>query len=157
MSSQKMFHTRRKVLARTREEYRALDAVVGRLRPRDWSRLVPRPETKDAWTVKDALAHIVYWKAHSARVFRSERRPTELRGLAINDLNHVIYERWRTRPPAEVVAWHRLVQQEVLTALAARPDAWFSQRQRGPDWPADFDGHSAWHRVKDIAAAVLSP
>jgi hypothetical protein len=56
-----------------------------------------------------------------------------------------------------VVAWHRLVQQEVLTALAARPDAWFSQRQRGPDWPADFDGHSAWHRVKDIAAAVLSP
>lgn len=149
-----MRHTRREVLQRTQAEYRALDTVVAGLRPRDWGRLVPRPETRDPWTVKDALAHILYWKEHSVRVFRGERRPEELRGLEVNAINHLIYRRWHTRPPAEVVAWHRRVQTEVVKALADRPDEWFSGRERGPDWPADFDGHSAWHRIKDIHAAT---
>ena len=75
-----MLHTKRGVLARTRREFATLDRLVSRLTPADWKRRVPRPPTRDPWTVKDALAHIVYWKEHSARVFRGERRLPEMRG-----------------------------------------------------------------------------
>jgi hypothetical protein len=34
------------------------------------------------------------------------------------------------------------------------PAEWFGRREHGPEWPADFDGHSAAHRVKDIEAAL---
>lgn len=88
-----MRHTRQDVIARTSKEFRALDRLVSRLKPADWRRRVPRPEAKDPWTVKDALAHIIYWKEHSARVFRGEKRPPELRGLAVNQGNALIYRR----------------------------------------------------------------
>jgi hypothetical protein len=65
-------HTKREVLARTRREFEILDRLISRLKPADWKRRAPRPLARDPWTVKDALAHIVYWKEHSARVFRGE-------------------------------------------------------------------------------------
>lgn len=152
-----MRHTRRSVIARTRREFAALDRLVGRLRPADWRRRVPRPPTREPWTVKDALAHIVYWKAHTARVIRGERRLPEMRGLDVNAINQLIYRRWRRRPPRAVLAWHREVHADVLRTLARTPAAWFSRRERGAGWPGDFDGHSAAHRVKDIAAALADP
>jgi len=147
-------HTKRSVIARTRREYASLDRLVRQLTPADWKRRVPRPPTRDPWTVKDALAHILYWKEHSARVFRGERRLPEMRGLDVNAINRLIYRRWRTRAPAELVAWHRRVQREVLATLAANPPEWFSRRERSPRWPLDFDAHSADHRVDDIEAAL---
>jgi hypothetical protein len=48
------------------------------------------------------------------------------------------------------LAWHRQVQKDVLAALQEAPEEWFSGRERAPDWPGDLDGHSAYHRVKDI-------
>jgi hypothetical protein len=149
-------HTKREVIARTRREFAILDRLVTRLRPADWQRRVPRPPTRDPWTVKDALAHIVYWKEHSARVFRGERRLPEMRGLDVNAINRLIYRRWRRRRPTELVAWHRRVQRDVLKTLAANPPAWFSRRPRSPQWPLDFDGHSAGHRTADIEAALAS-
>lgn len=149
-----MRHTRKNVIARTRKEFRALDRLVSKLKPADWRRRVPRPEAKDPWTVKDSLAHIVQWKEHSARVFRGEKRPPELRGLEVNQINAVIYRRWRNRRPADVVAWHRRVQDDVIRTLRVRPEEWFSGKVRGASWPGDFDGHSAWHRVKDIEATL---
>lgn len=151
-----MRHTKRQVIARTRREYAILDRLVSRLRPTDWSRRVPRPPTRDPWTVKDALAHIVYWKEHSARVFRGERRLPEMRGLGVNAINRLIYRRWRGRRPAELVAWHRRVQRDVLATLAANPPEWFSRRERSPKWPLDFDAHSADHRADDIEAALAT-
>ena len=71
--------------------------------------------------MKDALVHITYWKAEVARIARRQRRPPDERGLNINDLNHLIYERWRRRPPAEILAWHRAVHDDVLTALRRHP------------------------------------
>jgi hypothetical protein len=115
---------------------------------------VPRPPTRDPWTVKDALAHIVYWKGHTARVIRGERRPPEMRGLDVNQINRVIYERWRHRRPREIIEWHRRAHRAVLRTLAQTPDEWFGRRDRSPQWPADLDGHSAAHRVKDIEAAL---
>ena len=151
-----MRHTRRSVVGRTRREYAALDRLVTRLRPADWKRRVPRPEARDPWTVKDALAHIVYWKAHTARVFRGERRLPEMRGLDVNQINRLVYERWRRRSPRAVVAWHREVHADVLRTLARTSAAWFGRRERSPHWPGDFDGHSAAHRVRDLEAAIAA-
>jgi hypothetical protein len=77
-----------------------------------------------------------------------------MRGLDVNAINRLIYRRWRRRRPSELVAWHRQVQKDVLKTLAANPPAWFSQRQRSPQWPLDFDGHSVGHRMDDIEAAL---
>jgi len=147
-------HTRRSVIARATREYARLDRLVARLGPADWRRRVPRPPTRDPWTVKDALAHIVYWKAHTARVLRGEPRPRELRGLDVEAINRLVYRRWRRRPPRAVVAWHRAVHAEVLRTLRAAPAEGFGRRARSAAWPADLDGHSADHRVKDIEAAL---
>jgi hypothetical protein len=149
-----MRHTRKGVIARTRREFAMLDGLVARLRPADWRRRVVRPPGRDPWTVKDVLAHITYWKAHSARVIRGERRLPEMRGLDVDQINRVIYQRWRRRAPPAVLAWHRQVQADVLQTLARTPEAWFRRRDRSPQWPADFDGHSAAHRVKDMEAAL---
>jgi hypothetical protein len=149
-----MRHTRQEVISRTRREFGALDRLVARLRPGDWKRRVPRPDTRDPWTVKDALAHIVYWKEHSARVIRGERRLPEMRGLDVQQINRLVYERWRGRRPSELLAYHRKVQADVLKTLAATPAEWFGKRERSVQWPLDFDGHSAHHRIKDIEAAL---
>ena len=151
-----MRHTRKDVIARTRREFAALDRLVSRMRPADWRRLVPRPAGRDPWTIKDALAHIVYWKEHTARVIRGEGRLPEMRGLDVNQINRVIHRRWRGRRPGDLVAWHRRVQADVLRTLARTPEEWFGRREHSPGWPLDFDGHSAAHRVKDIEAALAT-
>ena len=149
-----MRHTRKAVITRTRSEFAKLDRLVARLCPADWKRRVPRPSRRDPWTVKGALVHIVYWKEHTARVIRGERRLPEMRGLDVNAVNRLVYERWRHRRPTAVVAWHRRVHAEVLRTLAGTPAAWFGRREHSPQWPGDLDGHSAVHRVKDIEAAL---
>jgi hypothetical protein len=149
-----MRHTKKEVVDRARREFAKLDRLVARLRPADWKRRVPRPPARDPWTVKDALAHVVYWKEHTARVIRGERRLPEMRGLDVSGINRLVYERWRDRRPAEVVAYHRQVHRDVLKTLAATPAEWFGRRERSAQWPLDFDGHSADHRVKDIEAAL---
>lgn len=100
-------HTRQDVVERTQREFQRLDDLVKRLDAADWRRRMPRPETKDQWTVKDALAHVVHWKEHTAHVIRGEKRPPELRGLEVGAINRIVYERWRNRRPADVLAWHR--------------------------------------------------
>ena len=149
-----MRHRKKNVIARTRREFTALDRLVSRLRPADWKRRAPRPPTRDPWTVKDVLAHIVYWKEHTARVFRGERRLPEMRGLDVEHINRLIYRRWRRRRPSELVARHRQVHREVLRTLARNPEAWFSRREHSAQWPLDFDGHAADHRLKDIEAVL---
>src|SRR5574341_1091556 len=151
-----MRHTREEVIERTIQEFELLDHLVASLTNEDWERLLPRSETKEPWTVKDALAHITHWKADVARSARGQRQPPEERGLGITDGNHLIYVRWRERTPQEVLAWHRQVQQDVLVALREAPEEWFSGRERKPDWPYDLDRHSADHRVKDIERALAT-
>ncbi len=145
-----MRHTRSEVIKRTTREFELLDHLVAGLADQDWGRLLPRPETKDPWTVKDALAHITHWKADVVRKIKKQPVPVEEKGLNWTDGNRLIYERWRDRSPQEVLAWHRQVQDDVLAALQAAPEGWFSAREHRPEWPNDLDGHSAYHRVKDI-------
>ncbi len=151
-----MRHNRDEVIERTIREFELLDHLVASLTNADWERLLPRPESKEPWTVKDALAHITHWKADVARSARRQRRPPEERGLQENEANHRIYMRWRDRPPQEVFAWHRQVQEDVLAALKEAPEEWFSGKERRQEWPFDLDGHSAYHRVKDIERALAT-
>ena len=152
-----MRHTRSEVIKRTIREFELLDDLVAGLVDQDWGRLLPRSETKDPWTVMDALAHITHWKADVARSVRKQPRPIEERGLNITDGNHLIYMRWRDRSPREILAWHRQVQKDLLAALQEAPEEWFSGKERRPEWPSDLDGHSTDHRVKDIEQALNSP
>ena len=152
-----MRHMRDEVIARTIHEFELLDHLVSNLTDDDWKQPLARPETKDPWTVKDALAHITHWKADVARSAGGKLRPPEERGLETNAANHLIYLRWHDRTPQEVLAWHRQVQQDVLAALLSAPDKWFNGRERGPDWPYDLDGHSAFHRIKDVQKALANP
>jgi len=149
-----MRHYREEVIKRTIQEFELLDHLVANLTNEEWNRLLRRPESKDPWTVKDALAHITHWKADVARSTRRQRIPIEERGLNTNQGNHLVYLRWHNHSPQEVLAWHRQVQKDVLAALKDAPEEWFSGRERGPDWPGDLDGHSTYHRVKDIERAL---
>lgn len=151
-----MRHTREEVIERTIREFEQLDRLVGDLTDEDWARLLSRPESKAPWTVKDALAHITHWKADIIRSMRRQPRPPEERGLNETQENHLIYMRWRERSPQEVLDWHRQVQEDVLAALRSAPDEWFSGRERRAEWPYDLDGHSAYHRIKDIEQALAS-
>ena len=152
-----MRHTRQEVIKRTIREFEQLDRLVNNRADQDWDQLLTRPETKDPWTVKDALAHITHWKADEVRKFRKQPIPIEEKGLNETDGNRLIYERWRDRSPQEIIAWHRQVQEEVLTALQDAPEAWFSGRERRPEWPFDLDGHSSYHRLKDIEDTLKKP
>jgi hypothetical protein len=145
-----MYHTREEVIRRTIQEFNLLDQLVAGLTDELWQKPLLRPEGKDPWTVKDALAHITHWKADLIRSARRQHRPVEERGLETNAANHLIYLRWHDRTPSEVLAWHRQIQVELLTTLETVPDEWFSGKQRNPEWPYDLDGHSAYHRIKDI-------
>jgi hypothetical protein len=149
-----MRHTHQEVIKRTIQEFERLDHLVEDLTDADWNRSLTRPETKDPWTVKDALAHITHWKANTVRKIKKQLMPIEEKGLNETDGNHLIYERWRDRSPREVFAWHRQVQEDVLAALRAAPEEWFSDRERRPEWPFDLDAHSSHHRVKDIEGAL---
>ncbi len=148
-----MRHTREEVIRRATREFRLLDRLVVGLTDQEWNRRLPRPETKDPWTVKDALAHISYRKSNMVRTMRTQRRPADERGLSPDALNHLIYLRWRRRAAADVLAWHRQVQKDVLAALRDAPEEWFA-RDRGADWPYHLEGHSSFHRTRDIEQAL---
>lgn len=149
-----MRHHREEVIQRAVGEFELLDELVANLTDEQWQRRLPRPESKDPWTVKDALAHITHWKADVARAARRQPVPDEERGLNTTDGNHLVYLRWRERSPREVLAWHRQVQKDVLAALREAPEGWFSGRERAADWPGDLVGHSREHRVRDIEEAL---
>lgn len=152
-----MRHTRSEVIKRTIREFDLLDSLVAGLANQDWGQLLPRSETKEPWTVKDALAHITHWKADVVRKIKKQPIPVEEKGLNINDGNHLIYLRWQKRSPREVLAWHRQVQKDLLVALQEAPEEWFSGKDRRPEWPFDLDGHSTYHRVKDIEQVIKNP
>lgn len=152
-----MRHSREEVIQRTIAEFELLDRLVSQLTHEQWNRPLPRPETKDPWTVKDALAHITHWKADETRRIKKQPQPFEEKGGNETLGNRLVYERWRDRSPERVLAWHRQVQEEALAALQAAPEDWFSGRERQPEWPFDLDGHSSYHRIKDIEQALKKP
>lgn len=148
-----MRHTREEVIERAKREYTQLDKLVSKLTDEQWALPVPRPETKDPWTVKDTLAHVTHFKANVVRGLRKQPKAPNERGLPIHEENHQIYLKWRDVPPQEVLAWHRQVQKDVLKALKEAPDAYYA-KDHNEDWPFDLEAHSVFHRVRDIEKAL---
>ena len=149
-----MRHKREDVIERENQEFELLDGLMAHLRDEEWRASLLRPETKDPWTVKDALAHIAHWKSDVARSIRKQRRPPEEQSLDTNAINHLSYLRWRDRSPVEVLEWHRQVHADVLDAMLHAPDEYFSGKERNEQWPFDLIGHSAYHRINDILRAL---
>jgi hypothetical protein len=75
-------------------------------------------------------------------------------GLGENEANHLIYMRWRERSPQKVLTWNRQLHDEVIAAIQEAPEEWFTEKERRSEWPYDLDGHSTYHRVKDILCVV---
>jgi len=151
----KVRHTKRQTLRRVEAEYRALDAAVRRLGAKGLEAPVPgfgaRARTaRERWSRKDALAHVVEWKRQALRALRREASDPELRGLTIERKNRVLYERWRRRPVRAVVAYHRAVHRDVMSALRALPEEYFRATPRGSSWPSDLVGHAAGHRQRHL-------
>ncbi len=97
-----MRHNREEVIERTILEFQLLDQLVANLKEEDWEQRVPRPESKDPWTVKDTLAHITHWKADVIRFIHAQRRPAGEQGLGESQSNRQIYLRWRELSAQEV-------------------------------------------------------
>jgi hypothetical protein len=147
-------HTREEAIDRAVREYGLLKQVVAQLSAADFDLPLPfGPEAKDRWTVKDAVAHITYWKADVARIASGKRLPRAERQAMGSDPNHFIYLQWRDRPPQDVVAWHDEVQNDLLAALRAAPEVWFTKKKPHSWWPANVDHHPAQHR-RDIERAL---
>ena len=109
---------------------------------------------RERWTAKDALAHVVEWERQALRALRGEATDPELRGLPIDRKNRILYERWHRRPPRDVVAYARSVHRDVLAALRALPEAYFTTTPRSPYWPNDLVGHPAAHRQRHLEALL---
>ena len=151
-----VMHNKRETMARVEKEYRALDAVVRRLRSKGLEAPVPgfgarARIDREKWTRKDALAHIVEWRRNALRALRKERSDPELKGLRIDRQNRVLYERWHSRPARDVVAFHRKTHRDMITALRRLPEQYF-KRRLSPIWPNDLIGHSAEHRRRHLEA-----
>ncbi|HEV2250128.1 MAG TPA: DinB family protein [Candidatus Limnocylindria bacterium] len=148
-----MTHTRASVIKRVEAEYRALDAIVGRLAPADFRRPAMREQAPIRFTAKDVLAHINAWKFRQARVTANDRsplRPSEPpRTGAIRDTNAGIYARSHRTPAKTIVAEHRAAHRAMLKALRAAPPEYFA-KQRSRQWPFDAVGHVEEHRRKHL-------
>lgn len=151
-----VMHNKRETMARVEKEYRALDAVVRRLGTRGLNEDVPgfgarARIRRERWTRKDALAHIVEWRRQALRALRKETSDPELKGLPIDRKNRRLYERWHSRSARDVVAYHRKIHREVMTAFRRLPEHYFRKR-RSSIWPNDLIGHSAEHRRRHLEA-----
>jgi hypothetical protein len=151
----KIRHTKLETIARVDAEYRALDRVVRTLGDAGLRRPIPgfgarARIPRERWTAKDALAHIVEWKRQALRAVRHEAGAPDLKGLPIDRKNRVLFDRWHRRPPADVIAYHRLVHRETLKALRARPEEYYRDPPRSPQWPNDLIGHARGHRERHL-------
>jgi len=146
-----MIHTREELVERTISEFVLMDRLAERIPEAGWGLPLLWVEPRDPWTVKDAFAHVTFWKADTARFVRGQRRPVEIRG--VHDSNHCVFELYRHTAAAELIAWHRQVHTDMLAALSEAPDAWFD-KERAPHWPPDLDRHIRAHRKRDMERAL---
>jgi hypothetical protein len=148
-----MKHTRASVIKRVEAEYRALDAIVRRLRASDWSKPAMREDAPIRFAAKDVLAHITAWKWRQARVVAKDKSPFQPyeppKTSNIQLTNAGIYRRSHRTSATTLIAEHRAVHRAMLKALRAAPAAYF-RKGFAAQWPFDAVGHVAEHRRKHL-------
>lgn len=149
-------HTRQGVMRRVEAEYHALDRAVRTLSRGGLDRPVPgfgkgARGSREHWTYKDALAHILFWKQWQMETIAG--RPHEVRptGRTVHQENRWIYEQWHERPARDVVAWHRRLHREVMSTLRTVGPQVFATKHRA-QWPGDLVRHSEAHRQRHLEA-----
>jgi hypothetical protein len=149
VTGRRVRHTSASVIKRADAEYRALDAIVKRLRPADFSRYAMNERAPLRWTVKDVIAHITAWKLRDVRRIAHDRSPLRANeapyGATGHQLNALIYKRSHRTPATTIVSEHRAAHRAMLRALREAPAEEFAKRW-SPHWPADLVGHVASHR-----------
>ena len=148
-------HTRQNVMRRVEAEYRALDGVVRALSRGGLDRPVPefgkRRPSREHWTYKDALAHILFWKQWQAEAIAGRPHEVKPAGRTVHEENRWVYQRWHKRPAREVIAWHRRLHREVMRMLRTVGPEVFAMRHRD-HWPYDLVRHSEVHRQHHLDA-----
>ena len=122
------------LLERIRSARAELERVVSGLSEEQMT--APGPD--GSWSVKDHLAHVVAWEQITLAAIRGERGyevvgmdEASSRGMDVDALNAVIYERNRDRPLPEVLADYERSHQQLLSTLEGLDDADLSR----PCWP----------------------
>jgi hypothetical protein len=103
-----------------RSNWEALLAEAGEAR-------LTEPGVEGDWSLKDIIAHITYfetWAADNVIAFRSgEPQPqAEYKGLEVDEENARLYERFRTKPLAQVLQDSQVSFQRSLDAVAGLRD-----------------------------------
>ena len=149
-------HTRQGAIRRVEAEYRALDRAVHALSRDGLDRPVPdfgkraRP-SRERWTYKDALAHILFWKQWQMEAIAGRPHEAKPLGRTVDQENRWVYEQWHERPARDVVAWHRRLHREVMRTLRTVESQVFATKHRA-HWPYDLVRHSELHRQRHLKA-----
>jgi uncharacterized protein (TIGR03083 family) len=110
------------LLEEIQSERERLDTTIVALTPDQMT----QPGTLGEWAVKDVLAHLAEWEQlllvwYQAGL-RGENPPLPTKGYTwdqMDDLNQVIYEKYRARSLEEVLAYYRSSYQQTLEAVKA--------------------------------------
>lgn len=106
------------LLADLAAETAVVDAMVARLAPARWD--TPTPAA--GWAVRDQISHLAHFdRAATLAVtdpqrFRAEAAELATLGPSFPD---VVAARYRTMPPAQLLAWSRRARRDLLTAFRA--------------------------------------
>jgi hypothetical protein len=153
-------HTRASVIKRAEAEYRALDAIVRRLKPADFDRYAFDERAAIRWTVKDVIGHITAWKWRDVRRITRDRSPLKSYdapyGGGAHEPNAAIYRRSHRTPAKTIVAEHRAAHRALLKALREAPAERFARRWSRV-WPGDSVGHVGSHRRLHLDPLFAKP
>lgn len=149
-------HTRQSVMRRVEAEYRALDRTLRALSRHGLDGPVPgfgqRPRTsREQWTYKDTLAHILFWKQYQLETISGRPHEVKPAGRTVHEENRWIYERWHERPARDLLAWHRRLHRDVMRTLRTVGPQVFATKHRD-HWPNDLVRHSEVHRQRHLEA-----
>ena len=149
------------ILARMAESRRALQAALDRAGPE----VIQRPGSWGEWSLKDLLAHIVYWQTVAIdRLGKfADGRADEIARLSgddeMNQVNENVYQSNRDRPLAEMMKLFTTTYQTLRTAVKSIPAEVYARPvaegavSAADTVRGDGYGHDAEH-LADVEAAI---
>src|SRR2546423_7349829 len=124
-------------MRRVEAEYDALDRAVRTLSRGGLDRPVPgfgkgARGSREHWTYKDALAHILFWKQWQMETIAG--RPHEVRptGRTVHQENRWIYKQWHQRRARDLGPGHRRLHPGGLGTPRTRRPPGFAAKHPGP-------------------------
>jgi hypothetical protein len=113
----------------------------------DWSRLVSRLQSEGleryassgSWTLADVIAHICWHEREMVGILDQRRfAGSPLWDLPTDERNAVIFDQYKDRPPAEVVAAAAMIHGRLMTLLGSVTDRDLLDPASFPGMPAEW-------------------